>query len=653
MRSGDAEIKGIKPKVIEEYSLSQGSGPSNDSWKSLMSSAKDTPLQYDHMNRESLKKYFNPNAQLIEDPLDKPIQYRVCEKCGKPLALTAIVDHLENHCAGASGKSSTDPRDESTRETIRNGVESTGGNNNDDDNSNDNNNDDDDDNDDNEDDDDDDDDDDNSNGANYKKNDSSFNPLKRSTSMESANTPNMDTKRSKTGTPQTFSSSIKKQKKVKQRNPTEKHLIDFNKQCGVELPEGGYCARSLTCKSHSMGAKRAVSGRSKPYDVLLADYHREHQTKIGAAAEKRAKQQELQKLQKQIQKEQKKHTQQQKQGQRSKQRNVNGGKSAKNGGKSTVHNGNNINEIGHVNLTPEEETTQVLNGVSRSFPLPLESTVLSSVRYRTKYFRMREMFASSFSVKPGYTSPGYGAIHSRVGCLDLDRTTDYKFRVRTPQPINHLTNQNLNPKQIQRLQQQRALQAQLLSQQQQQQQQQQQHHSPQAQAQASTQQPTQGMVPNHFPGGATNSSFNANVSSKQIQQQQQQHKSQDTGLTPLEIQSQQQKLRQQQLQQQKFEAAASYLANATKLMQESNQDSHLSGTHNNNSSKNGNNNLMTMKASISSPNTSVNSIQSPPSVNSVNGSGQGVSTGINVSGNNGRIEVGIGNSVNPYNGRIN
>lgn len=131
----------------------------------------------------------------------------------KPLALTAIVDHLENHCAGASGKSSTDPRDESTRETIRNGVESTGRNNNDDDNSNDNNNDDDDDNDDNDDDDDDDDDDDNSNGANYKKNDSSFNPLKRSTSMESANTPNMDTKRSKTGTPQTFSSSIKNKRK--------------------------------------------------------------------------------------------------------------------------------------------------------------------------------------------------------------------------------------------------------------------------------------------------------------------------------------------------------------------------------------------------------------------------------------------------------
>ncbi|CAI6508809.1 AIS_HP2_G0018450.mRNA.1.CDS.1 [Saccharomyces cerevisiae] len=570
MRSQDVQIKGVKPNIINERSLSQENGSSHDSWKNLISSAKDTPLQYNHMNRKTLKKYFNPNAQLIENPVDVPIQFRVCEKCGKPLALTAIVDHLENHCMGVSEK------------------------------------------------------------INVK-----------------------DTKRSKTGTPQNSGSSTRKQKKVKQRNPTEKHLIDFNKQCGVGLPEGGYCARSLTCKSHSMGAKRAVSGRSKPYDVLLADYHREHQTKIGAAAEKRAKQQELQKLQKQIQKEQKKHTQQQKQGQRSKQRNGNGGKSAKNGNKNAAHSSNNTNEGGHISLTPEEETTQVLNGVSRSFPLPLESTVLSSVRYRTKYFRMREMFASSFSVKPGYTSPGYGAIHSRVGCLDLDRTTDYKFRVRTPQPMNQITNQNLNPKQIQRLQQQRALQAQLLSQQQQQQQQQQ---LAQAQVQANPQPQAQSMASNQFPSGATNASFNPSMANKQVQQQQvqqQQHKPQDTGLTPQEIQSQQQKLRQQQLQQQKFEAAASYLANATKLMQESNQDSHLPTNNNNNNTKNGNNNLMAMKTSIASPNASLNGIQSPSGMNSANGSGQVVSAGINGSNNNGRIEVGIGSSVNSYNGRVN
>ncbi|EGP88691.1 uncharacterized protein MYCGRDRAFT_31190, partial [Zymoseptoria tritici IPO323] len=48
--------------------------------------------------------------------------------------------------------------------------------------------------------------------------------------------------------------------------------VDVEKQCGVELPQGGQCARSLTCKSHSMGAKRSVPGRSAPYDKLLLDY---------------------------------------------------------------------------------------------------------------------------------------------------------------------------------------------------------------------------------------------------------------------------------------------------------------------------------------------------------------------------------------------
>jgi SAGA-associated factor 73 len=50
--------------------------------------------------------------------------------------------------------------------------------------------------------------------------------------------------------------------------------VDVEKQCGVVLPNGSMCARSLTCKSHSMGAKRAVPGRSMPYDVLLAQYQK-------------------------------------------------------------------------------------------------------------------------------------------------------------------------------------------------------------------------------------------------------------------------------------------------------------------------------------------------------------------------------------------
>lgn len=55
--------------------------------------------------------------------------------------------------------------------------------------------------------------------------------------------------------------------------------VDVDLQCGVQLPAGGVCARSLTCKSHSMGAKRAVPGRSQPYDQLLAAYQQRNKVK--------------------------------------------------------------------------------------------------------------------------------------------------------------------------------------------------------------------------------------------------------------------------------------------------------------------------------------------------------------------------------------
>jgi hypothetical protein len=60
--------------------------------------------------------------------------------------------------------------------------------------------------------------------------------------------------------------------------------VDVEKQCGVALPNGAQCARSLTCKSHSMGAKRAVPGRSLPYDMLLAAYQKKNQARQQKAA---------------------------------------------------------------------------------------------------------------------------------------------------------------------------------------------------------------------------------------------------------------------------------------------------------------------------------------------------------------------------------
>lgn len=51
--------------------------------------------------------------------------------------------------------------------------------------------------------------------------------------------------------------------------------VDIEKQCAVPLPSGTQCARGLTCKRHSMAAKRAVPGETAPFDQLLATYVRE------------------------------------------------------------------------------------------------------------------------------------------------------------------------------------------------------------------------------------------------------------------------------------------------------------------------------------------------------------------------------------------
>jgi SAGA-associated factor 73 len=70
---------------------------------------------------------------------------------------------------------------------------------------------------------------------------------------------------------------VPKSKKLK--NPPKARIkgpIDLDRHCGVINDKGFPCSRSLTCKSHSMGAKRAVPGRSKEYNILLVEWNREH-----------------------------------------------------------------------------------------------------------------------------------------------------------------------------------------------------------------------------------------------------------------------------------------------------------------------------------------------------------------------------------------
>ncbi|WKT48977.1 hypothetical protein QSH57_013907 [Fusarium oxysporum f. sp. vasinfectum] len=91
-------------------------------------------------------------------------------------------------------------------------------------------------------------------------------------------------KRKADGDPDKGPKNKKKKDEPKAKVPKPKGPVDVERQCGVLLPNGQPCARSLTCKSHSMGAKRAVAGRSLPYDMLLAAYQKKNQAKQQKAA---------------------------------------------------------------------------------------------------------------------------------------------------------------------------------------------------------------------------------------------------------------------------------------------------------------------------------------------------------------------------------
>lgn len=87
---------------------------------------------------------------------------------------------------------------------------------------------------------------------------------------------------SSTGAPQTKKNKKKEEQQQKKKDP--KGPVDVERQCGVLMPNGALCARSLTCKSHAMGLKRAVPGRSLPYDYLLSAYQKKNQAKQQKAA---------------------------------------------------------------------------------------------------------------------------------------------------------------------------------------------------------------------------------------------------------------------------------------------------------------------------------------------------------------------------------
>lgn len=129
--------------------------------------------------------------------------------------------------------------------------------------------------------------------------------------------------------------------------------IDVERQCGVALPSGGFCARLLTCKTHSMGAKRAVPGRLAPYDALLLQYQKRNQVKMAHSLALAA---------------------------------------------SGSRPGMDYTDEGGVSLRvldADEETHLVLEGLSKNYPMPLERRVMVLQRSRHRFLYMREAYANA------------------------------------------------------------------------------------------------------------------------------------------------------------------------------------------------------------------------------------------------------------------
>jgi len=91
-------------------------------------------------------------------------------------------------------------------------------------------------------------------------------------------------KKKKAGT--TAKKSTGKNAKV----PKVKGPLDLDTRCGVyDEKKGAVCQRRITCKVHSMHAKRQLPGRSKNFDELLLEYRRIHDPKFVEPVPKKPK----------------------------------------------------------------------------------------------------------------------------------------------------------------------------------------------------------------------------------------------------------------------------------------------------------------------------------------------------------------------------
>lgn len=167
---------------------------------------------------------------------------------------------------------------------------------------------------------------------------------------------------------------LKKRKTKAEPKPKPPAKVDVDKQCGVSLvgqdgePLGGLCARSLTCKTHSMGAKRAVKGRSQPYDVLLSAYQQRNHLKAAAA-----------------------NAQQQNK-------------------RAAAAEADAKEEAGEPPLSDADEVAAVFRGAMHTTPIPLDRKVLAPARMRNDQINIRELLYKCATVTPTPPQPAIGRL---------------------------------------------------------------------------------------------------------------------------------------------------------------------------------------------------------------------------------------------------
>lgn len=87
-------------------------------------------------------------------------------------------------------------------------------------------------------------------------------------------------------------SSLSRSTNVKSSATSAGAPIDLDEQCGVITDKNVACSRSLTCKTHGVGAKRAVPGRTKAFDTLLIEFQKRKERRLKQKAERERQQQE-------------------------------------------------------------------------------------------------------------------------------------------------------------------------------------------------------------------------------------------------------------------------------------------------------------------------------------------------------------------------